>query len=100
MGAAAAHDVIVVGARVAGSATAMLLARAGLQVLLLDRVRFPGDTRLAPLNRARRALLTLVAGDPRRAAALFAALSGAAPWQQFMTPWGAFRNGIALRRAS
>ena len=38
------HDVIVVGARVAGAATAMLLARAGLQVLVVDRARFPSDT--------------------------------------------------------
>jgi flavin-dependent dehydrogenase len=37
-------DVIVVGARVAGSATAMLLARAGLRVLVLDRAVFPSDT--------------------------------------------------------
>ncbi len=40
---ATAYDVIVVGARVAGAATAMLLARAGLRVLLLDRARFPSD---------------------------------------------------------
>ena len=32
-----AHDVIVVGARVAGAATALLLARAGLDVVVLDR---------------------------------------------------------------
>ncbi|WP_030677536.1 NAD(P)/FAD-dependent oxidoreductase [Streptomyces sp. NRRL B-1347] len=38
------YDVIVVGARCAGSPTAMLLARAGYRVLLLDRVRFPRDT--------------------------------------------------------
>lgn len=38
------HDVIVVGARVAGSATAMLLARAGARVLVVDRARFPSDT--------------------------------------------------------
>jgi 2-polyprenyl-6-methoxyphenol hydroxylase-like FAD-dependent oxidoreductase len=38
------YDVIVVGARVAGAATAMLLARAGLRVLVLDRVQFPSDT--------------------------------------------------------
>jgi 2-polyprenyl-6-methoxyphenol hydroxylase-like FAD-dependent oxidoreductase len=38
-----AYDVIVVGARVAGATTAMLLARAGLRVLLLDRARFPSD---------------------------------------------------------
>jgi 2-polyprenyl-6-methoxyphenol hydroxylase-like FAD-dependent oxidoreductase len=38
------YDVIVVGARVAGSSTAMLLARAGLHVLVLDQARFPSDT--------------------------------------------------------
>ena len=37
-------EVIVVGARVAGSATAMLLARAGLRVLAVDRAHFPSDT--------------------------------------------------------
>jgi flavin-dependent dehydrogenase len=38
------YDVIVVGARVAGAATAMLLARRGLRVLAVDRVSFPSDT--------------------------------------------------------
>jgi 2-polyprenyl-6-methoxyphenol hydroxylase-like FAD-dependent oxidoreductase len=38
------HDVIIVGARVAGAATAMLLARAGMRVLLLDRGRYGTDT--------------------------------------------------------
>ena len=38
------HDVIIVGARVAGSATALLLARAGLKVLVVDRAAFPSDT--------------------------------------------------------
>lgn len=38
------YDVIVVGARVAGAATAMLLARLGLRVLAVDRARFPSDT--------------------------------------------------------
>jgi flavin-dependent dehydrogenase len=37
-------DAIVVGARAAGSTTAMLLARAGLDVLVVDRARFPSDT--------------------------------------------------------
>ena len=36
-------DAIVVGAGPAGSATALLLARAGADVLLLDRARFPRD---------------------------------------------------------
>jgi len=39
-----AYDVIVVGARCAGSPTAMLLARRGLRVLVVDRARFPSDT--------------------------------------------------------
>ena len=38
------YDAIVVGARCAGSPTAMLLARRGYRVLLLDRARFPSDT--------------------------------------------------------
>jgi flavin-dependent dehydrogenase len=38
------YDAIVVGARVAGSPTAMLLARQGYRVLLLDRASFPSDT--------------------------------------------------------
>jgi 2-polyprenyl-6-methoxyphenol hydroxylase-like FAD-dependent oxidoreductase len=37
------YDVIVVGARCAGAPLAMLLARTGLKVLLLDRARFPSD---------------------------------------------------------
>jgi flavin-dependent dehydrogenase len=38
------HDVVVVGARAAGAATAMLLARAGLDVLVVDRSRAGADT--------------------------------------------------------
>jgi flavin-dependent dehydrogenase len=38
------YDVIVVGARCAGSPLAMLLARAGHRVLLVDRATFPSDT--------------------------------------------------------
>jgi len=37
-------DVVVVGARAAGSATALLLARMGHDVLVLDRAVFPADT--------------------------------------------------------
>lgn len=37
-------DAIVVGARCAGSPTAMLLARKGYQVLVVDRASFPSDT--------------------------------------------------------
>jgi flavin-dependent dehydrogenase len=37
-------DVVVVGARCAGAATALLLASAGHEVLLVDRSAFPSDT--------------------------------------------------------
>jgi 2-polyprenyl-6-methoxyphenol hydroxylase-like FAD-dependent oxidoreductase len=37
-------DVVVVGARAAGAATAMMLARAGLSVAAVDRAHFPSDT--------------------------------------------------------
>ncbi len=38
------YDAIVVGARVAGSPTALLLARRGYRVLAVDRATFPSDT--------------------------------------------------------
>lgn len=38
------YDAIVVGARCAGAPAAMLLARAGHRVLLVDRATFPSDT--------------------------------------------------------
>ena len=38
------YDAIVVGARCAGSPTAMLLARKGYRVLLVDRATFPSDS--------------------------------------------------------
>ena len=41
---AKAYDAIVVGARCAGSPTAMLLARKGYRVLVVDRATFPSDT--------------------------------------------------------
>ncbi len=41
---AADYDAIIVGARCAGAPTAMLLARKGYRVLLVDRASFPSDT--------------------------------------------------------
>lgn len=38
------HDVVVVGARCAGAATGMLLARLGRDVVVVDRAVFPSDT--------------------------------------------------------
>jgi flavin-dependent dehydrogenase len=40
----AEYDAIVVGARCGGSPTAMLLAREGYRVLLVDKATFPSDT--------------------------------------------------------
>jgi 2-polyprenyl-6-methoxyphenol hydroxylase-like FAD-dependent oxidoreductase len=37
------YDVIVIGARCAGAATAMLLTRKGHKVLLVDRAHFPSE---------------------------------------------------------
>jgi flavin-dependent dehydrogenase len=38
------YDAIIIGARVAGSPTAMLLARQGYRVLAVDKATFPSDT--------------------------------------------------------
>src|SRR4051794_24027124 len=38
------YDAIIVGARCAGSPTAMLLAEKGYRVLVVDRSTFPSDT--------------------------------------------------------
>jgi flavin-dependent dehydrogenase len=40
---AAMFDAIIIGARCAGSPSAMLLARKGYRVLLVDRNTFPSD---------------------------------------------------------
>ncbi|MEM9148108.1 MAG: NAD(P)/FAD-dependent oxidoreductase [Pseudomonadota bacterium] len=40
----ARYDAVIVGARCAGAATAMLLARAGLRVLAIDRAEYGSDT--------------------------------------------------------
>ena len=38
------YDVVVVGGRVAGASIALLLARAGVRVVLIDRDRYGSDT--------------------------------------------------------
>ena len=38
------YDAVIVGARCAGAATAQLLAREGLRVLVVDRSRYGADT--------------------------------------------------------
>ena len=48
------HDVVVVGARVAGSATALLLARLGHDVAVVDQASSPSDTPVHALDRPQR----------------------------------------------
>ena len=38
------QDVIIIGARCAGSPLAMLLSRKGYRVLVVDKAQFPSDT--------------------------------------------------------
>jgi len=38
------YDVVVVGGRIAGASTALLLARAGVKVAVVERGRRGGDT--------------------------------------------------------
>jgi glycine/D-amino acid oxidase-like deaminating enzyme len=40
----ARHDVVVVGGRVAGAATALQLVRRGIRVVVLDRGSYGSDT--------------------------------------------------------
>jgi 2-polyprenyl-6-methoxyphenol hydroxylase-like FAD-dependent oxidoreductase len=71
--ATAGYDAIVVGARIAGAATAIGLARQGARVLLLDAATFPSDTlsthllwsdALAALDRLGLLGATLATGAP------------------------------------
>src|SRR5262249_31801423 len=56
------YDAIVVGARCAGASTAMLLARQGHRVLVLERARFPSD-KLSPLYIHQPGVAGLADGD-------------------------------------
>ena len=61
------YDAIVVGARCGGSPTAMLLARRGYRVLLVDKATFPSDTMSTHLVASARGGRARAVGDPRAA---------------------------------
>ena len=60
------YDAIVVGARCAGAPTAMLLARKGYKVLMVDRASFPSDTDVHPPDPCPRASPRCTLGAARR----------------------------------
>ncbi|MFC4043336.1 NAD(P)/FAD-dependent oxidoreductase [Dactylosporangium siamense] len=78
-------DAIVVGARVAGAPTAMLLARRGHRVLLLDRAAFPSDVLSTHLLHVPAMALLRQWGLHERVAA-----SGAPPLAGFRMDFGPF----------
>ena len=53
------YDAIVIGARCAGASAAMLLARAGHRVLLVDRATFPATSRTGTSS-----IATALGGSP------------------------------------
>jgi len=82
----AMYDVIVVGARCAGSSIALLLARSGVRVLVLERATFPKDT----LNG--HGILAAGARALQRWGLLDRVLAtGATPFRKHSYDFGAFR---------
>jgi flavin-dependent dehydrogenase len=77
------YDAIVVGARCAGSPTAMLLARQGARVLLVDRAIFPSDTMRAHFIRGAGTAALAQWGLLERVAA-----SGCPPIRQIVSDFG------------
>lgn len=88
---AEAYDAIVVGARVAGAATALGLARRGWRVLLLDAATFPSDTLSTHL------LWTDALREFDRLGALAGVLAtGAPPIGRFRLAYGELVNEAAI----
>ena len=88
-------DVVVVGGRVAGAATAMLLAREGLRVLCVDRSRYASDTlsthammRGGVLQLQRWGLLELLL------------TSGTPPVRRTVFHYGADKVGVSIKPAA
>ena len=84
------YDIIIIGARCAGSPTAMLLARHGYRVLVVDRATFPSDT-ISTHFIQRPGILQLKSWgllDKLKA-------TGCPPIRQLIKSWGLFDEGTA-----
>jgi flavin-dependent dehydrogenase len=99
-------DVIIVGARVAGSAAAIVLARSGLRVLMLDKSAFPSDTLSTHIVLAggARVLTRMGVMDllERAGGVRFARMRTAGPGFDYSAPLqtgGADLRGLCLRRS-
>lgn len=98
-------DVLIVGARCAGSATAIGFARTGRSVLAVDRSRFPSDTLSTHVNfpsavaeiKAIGALDRVLAHDPPRCTHGMVAAEGVTCLQRFASVEG-IDFGICLPR--
>jgi 2-polyprenyl-6-methoxyphenol hydroxylase-like FAD-dependent oxidoreductase len=77
------YDAIVVGARCGGAPTAMLVARQGARVLIVDRATFPSDSMRAHFVRG-----TGVAALSRWGLLARVAVTGAPPVAQYVTDFG------------
>lgn len=88
------YDVIIVGARCAGAATGMLLARQGARVLIVDHDQFGADTM------STHALMRAGVMQLHRWGLLDAVVaSGAAPVRQTTFTYGAERTRVDIRPA-
>lgn len=86
------YDAVVVGARCAGAATAMLLARQGARVLVIDRSRRGDDTL------STHALMRGAVAQMRRWGLLPAlAASGAQPVREVVFAYGERETGIGIK---
>lgn len=98
-------DAVIVGARCAGAATAIALARAGRAVVALDRASFPSDTLsthllfaggVAELDRLGARDRVEATGAPRLPEAMMAA--GGIEVRARYTPVGGIDHGLCVRR--
>ncbi len=85
-------DAIVVGARCGGSPAAMLLARHGYRVLLVDRAKFPSDTM--------QAVYLALRTNPVERDRFFGTLAGTVPIPEYYAPDNLLRIAAGVTAAA